>query len=83
MPSPERDEIAEMEFFLMFICHQPYSELEKIPFTRIQPWVKVFNEWIEHLFGVDKKRNLQNIAKGINTQEFEALWKEKLELDKK
>ena len=32
-----------VNMFLMITCHQPYSELEKIPFEEAIRWMEIFN----------------------------------------
>ena len=76
-------------FFLMVICHQPYSEIigevdangfvrkQGIPLELVQALMNVFDEKMKALFGKNSKANLRTIASGIDREAFEAMWRPK------
>jgi len=76
-------------FFLMVICHQPYSEIvgevdpdgfvrkQGIPFELVQSLMKIFEEKLNAIFGKSKKDNLRKFVTGIDRQAFEDLWRPK------
>jgi isocitrate dehydrogenase len=79
----------EMMFFLMVICHQPYSEIigevdangfvrkQGIPFELVQALMKVFDEKMKALFGKNRKENLRKFVTGIDIAAFEEKWRPK------
>lgn len=70
---------AEMIFFLMAICHQPYSEIMKIPIEDAKEMMTVFTKTLESIFGKGKKgkENLIRVAQNFDPKAFEAMWKPK------
>jgi superoxide dismutase len=70
---------GELLFFLMAICHQPYSEIQKIPEEDTDLLQQAFNRWIERIFGSAKnpKEKLKKIALGIDAKAFEDMWRPK------
>lgn len=72
---------AEMMFFLMAVCHQPYSELMKIPIKDAKEIMDIFIKTLESIFGKGKKgkENLKKIAMNLDLKAFEEKWRPKEE----
>jgi len=73
---------GDLIFFLMFICHQPYSEIEKIPDDVTHLLQKTFERWIKTLFGNKGKDNIREIAAKFDTADLERLWLREAEINK-
>jgi hypothetical protein len=64
-------------FFMMAICGQQYSELEKIPEGDSELLMDAFNRWITKLFGSEKKNKVREFALNVDPKAFEEMWRPK------